>query len=104
MAAGHPGSRRVRYYATRFRSFEGGYLLVSTDADRQTMTNTLNSLSESAAASLAKFQPLASEGTEHELAQQITSKWAAYQPLLDKEMEINRTSARRPLPPTTLAR
>jgi len=82
----------VRYYATRYRSYQGGYLLATSDKDREQFSNTLASLSASVTSSLAKYQALVSDEKGREHAQQISSAWAIYQPMLDKEIEIDRTS------------
>ncbi|MGA7673724.1 MAG: methyl-accepting chemotaxis protein [Rhizomicrobium sp.] len=82
----------LQYSATRYRSWNGAYLLFSTDEMRETGRQNLESLQVAVGESLRKYQALAGSDKERGMADQIANKWGAYQPLLDKELEINKTN------------
>jgi Methyl-accepting chemotaxis protein len=89
-----PGTRllgEARYYMTRFRSYEGAYLLAATDAERASAVHVLTTLRTQALDSLKKYDGVVSDGRERELANAIASKWSRYAPMLDREMEIDKT-------------
>jgi methyl-accepting chemotaxis protein len=80
-----------RYSVTRFRSFEGAALLAGTDAQHEENRKMLDTLATQASAALTKYEPLVTAGKERELTDAIKDAWTAYFPMLEQEMEINRT-------------
>ncbi|MGA7713587.1 MAG: methyl-accepting chemotaxis protein [Rhizomicrobium sp.] len=79
----------LRYSETRYRSWNGASLLFATDELRASGKKNLAALETAIGEKLQKYQAQAQTDKERALADQIASNWAAYQPMVSTELEIN---------------
>jgi len=82
----------LRYYETRYRSWSGAFLLLSTDEQRASARQTLDTLQGNITDTLHKYQAQVSSDKERAMSDDIATKWAAYQPMLEKEIEMSKAS------------
>ena len=80
----------VQYTATRYRSWNGAILEFSTPELQELGKKNLDLLEVAVGEALNKYQAMAASDKERALAEQIHSKWVAYQPMLEMELVINK--------------
>ncbi len=81
----------VQYAATRFRSWNGAVLELSTPEQQAMGKKNLDLLEVAVGEALRKYQAMANSDKERAFAEQIGSKWNAYRPMLETELAISKT-------------
>jgi methyl-accepting chemotaxis protein len=79
------------YNVTRLRSFQGAYLLPTTEAQRAAIAENLQTLDASADKYFQDYERTVDAGQERALADRISTAWTAYRPMFEKEMELAKT-------------
>jgi len=79
---------QYNYFATRLRSFQGAFLLPTTEAERAAIAENLQSLDAEATKNLQDYQRMVQTDEGRNQADRIATAWTSYLPMFEKEKEL----------------
>jgi len=83
---------RLQYTATRLRSWQGAVLMSTSPKQRALALSKLEDLRAKTAALVQEFDAATDTAEGKALSQRVSQAWAAYEPLLQTELTIEKTS------------